>query len=130
MIRPGSQNAAILEALGDGQWHTTAAIHTAAGFSRLNSRVSELRVKHGYTIEQRHVDGAGTGPHAHEYRLVETSGAGNGTPAGLYPGATADGASPFPAPGAPVTEADGRGRLHAEPATPASSFEQLRLVAA
>lgn len=75
MIKPGSQNARILEALADGEWHTTAAIHSAAGFSRLNSRVAELRDVHGYDIPCRPIEGMPPGPHAQRYRLVATPSA-------------------------------------------------------
>lgn len=45
-----SQNARILEVLGDGKHHSMREIHARAGFMRLNSRVSELRCQ-GYEIE-------------------------------------------------------------------------------
>jgi hypothetical protein len=61
----------IARVLADGGWHTTAEIHRRCGFSRLNSRVAELR-KRGMTIECRHVDGQHTGPNAFAYRLVVT----------------------------------------------------------
>lgn len=70
-----TQNSRILDVLTDGGWHTCAAIHQRAGFSRLNSRVAELRTR-GYMIECRHVEGAARGPEAYEYRLVGTPGAG------------------------------------------------------
>lgn len=81
MVKPGSQNHRIVEALKAGGWMTTAEIHQAAGFSRLNSRVAELRA-HGYDIPCRPIEGARPGPHAQEYRLAgtpdETTGAGSG----------------------------------------------------
>lgn len=66
-----SQSARILSVLRDGKPHTTAAIHAIAGFSRLNSRLSELRGR-GYVIETERIDGVPAGPHAQSYRLVAT----------------------------------------------------------
>jgi len=60
----------IAAVLADGGWHTTAQIHHRCGFSRLNSRISELRKRRSMVIECRHVDGEHTGPNAFEYRLV------------------------------------------------------------
>lgn len=54
------------------RWLTTAEIHRRAGFSRLNSRIAELR-KRGYLIECRRIEGAAPGPDAQEYRLYETA---------------------------------------------------------
>jgi hypothetical protein len=65
-----SQNDLIQHVLQDGSWHTVSEIHRRCGFSRLNSRVSELRKKRGMLIECRHVDGAGRGPTAYEYRFT------------------------------------------------------------
>jgi hypothetical protein len=62
----------IAHVLRDGGWHTTAEIHRRCGFSRLNSRIAELRRRRGMRIECRHVDGQHTGPNAFEYRLVVT----------------------------------------------------------
>jgi biotin operon repressor len=68
-LKPGSQNALIVAALeANGGWMSTAQIHRAAGFSRLNSRISELR-EYGYEIPSRHVEGK-RGPQGTEYRLV------------------------------------------------------------
>lgn len=67
-VQPGSQNARILDVLADREWHSTAAIHRAAGFSRLNSRIAELRPR-GYVIEHR---GEGFGADLHEYRLISS----------------------------------------------------------
>jgi hypothetical protein len=53
--------------LKDGAWHTAAEIHQRAGFSRLNSRISELRKK-GHAIEHRTT---GVGAAGSEYRLGE-----------------------------------------------------------
>lgn len=67
-VKPGSQNARILQALAGGTWQTVEAIHSKAGTCRLNSRISELR-KHGYTIEHDTVPGK-TGARGHRYRLL------------------------------------------------------------
>ena len=64
-----SQSSRIRGVLLDGEWHTTDQIHRRAGFSRLNSRIAELR-KRGDTIECRHIEGAGSGPEAYEYRMA------------------------------------------------------------
>lgn len=72
-ILAGSQNHRILRVLGDGDWHTTAEIHRRAGFSRLNSRVAELRSR-GFVIECERVSGE-SGARGYAYRLV---GGGNG----------------------------------------------------
>jgi hypothetical protein len=74
-----SQNDRIVSVLADGGWHTTADIHRRAGFSRLNSRVSELR-KRGLVIECRAVDGMRSGPDGFEYRLLGGTGVGSGEP--------------------------------------------------
>lgn len=127
MIKPGSQNAGILAALADGEWHTTAAIHQAAGFSRLNSRVAELRDVHGYDIPCRSIEGIPPGPHAQEYRLVATPSAEIDASTGSYPGA--DGVVPISAPGVDATaEPTACRTATAEPAAP-DTYEQLRLVA-
>lgn len=68
-LSPSSQGARIIRALADGRWHTTANIHRKAGFSRLNSRVSELRSRHGFVIECESVPGQ-TGSLGHRYRLL------------------------------------------------------------
>lgn len=58
----------ILDALRDGEWHTTADIYKATGgFLILHSRVSDLRKK-GHNVEGRHVPGR-TGADGYEYRL-------------------------------------------------------------
>lgn len=74
-IKEGSQNARILAALASGRWRTVAAIHRDAGFSRLNSRISELRA-HGYRIEHRHNHGpnASRGSLQHSYRWLDAPG--------------------------------------------------------
>lgn len=71
MTDHASQNARILSVLRDGRPHTTAEIHATAGFSRLNSRINELRGRH-YVIECNRIEGVPAGPHAQEYRLVST----------------------------------------------------------
>ena len=59
----------ILDALRDGQWHTTADLYRATGgFLILHSRVSDLR-KRGHNVEGRHVPGK-TGAEGYEYRLA------------------------------------------------------------
>lgn len=68
-VSASSQNGRILRVLADGKWKTVAAIHRRAGTSRLNSRISELRIKHGYTIEHEKVPGK-QGSLGHRYRLI------------------------------------------------------------
>lgn len=59
----------VLEALRDGEWHTTADIYKATGgFMILHSRVSDLR-KRGHNVEGRHVPGM-TGADGYQYRLL------------------------------------------------------------
>lgn len=67
MIRPGSQNARLLEVLRRGP-ATNAEIHAEAGHMIVNSRVAELRAR-GYLIECEHVDGE-VGATAYRYTLV------------------------------------------------------------
>lgn len=68
----GSQCAKILAALKTGP-KTAAEIHQLCGFSRLNSRIAELRKRgHEITCER----GSGTGPAAYLYTLVLPHGAG------------------------------------------------------
>lgn len=67
-VRSNSQAARILRVLADGRWHTAAKIQRAAGKSRLNSRVSELR-KRGYQIEHEQIPGK-HGALGHRYRLL------------------------------------------------------------
>ena len=67
-IGPNTQNARILRALADGRWTTVSEIHRRAGTSRLNSRISELRL-HGYEIEHTVGPGA-TSALKHRYRLL------------------------------------------------------------
>jgi hypothetical protein len=67
MTQRQTQGERILRVLSDGAWHTTSEIHRRAGFSRLNSRVSELR-KRGALIECQHLPGRGSGPRAYRYR--------------------------------------------------------------
>lgn len=74
-ISPDSQNGKILRALESGKWRTVAAIHRDAGFSRLNSRISELR-SYGYRIEHRVNHGAAStrGSLRHSYRWLDAPG--------------------------------------------------------
>ncbi len=58
----------ILDALQDGQWHTTHALYMQVGPMILHSRVSDLRHK-GHNVEGRHVPGK-TGAEGYEYRLA------------------------------------------------------------
>lgn len=58
----------ILEALRDGQWHSTHTLYLEVGQMILHSRVSDLRKK-GHNVEGRHVPGQ-TGAHGYEYRLA------------------------------------------------------------
>lgn len=68
-----SQCDLIANVLRDGRWHTTAEIHRRCGFSRLNSRIADLRRRRSMVIECRHIDGQNSGPNAFEYRLTGTS---------------------------------------------------------
>lgn len=64
-----SQCDRILAVLADGEWHSVADIHAHAGYSRLNSRVAELRSR-GHRIE---CDQHGEGDRATDrfrYRLL------------------------------------------------------------
>jgi hypothetical protein len=63
-----SQSERILEVLSDGLPKTTAQIHQLAGFSRLNSRVAEMR-RRGFVITCEHIEGVPAGPHAQAYTL-------------------------------------------------------------
>ncbi len=62
-----SQCQAILEVLRDGEFHSVRQIHAQAGYSRLNSRISELR-KQGHAIECVRVPKL-RGVDAYQYRL-------------------------------------------------------------
>ena len=61
----------ILDALRDGQWHTTAQLYRECGPMILHSRISDLRHK-GFQIEGRHVPGQ-TGARGYKYRLQEAT---------------------------------------------------------
>ena len=61
----------ILDALRDGQWHTTAQLYRDCGPMILHSRISDLRHK-GFDVEGRHVPGM-TGADGYEYRLAEAT---------------------------------------------------------
>jgi hypothetical protein len=63
-----SQTRAILEVLKDNEFHSVREIHAIAGYSRLNSRVSELR-KQGHNIECVRVP-ASRSVDAYRYRLI------------------------------------------------------------
>jgi biotin operon repressor len=65
-VKHGSQCERILRVLADGAWHSVNHIHRKAGYSRLNSRVSELRSR-GYDIEHMKIHGR-SGTKAHRYR--------------------------------------------------------------
>lgn len=65
--RRDSQTQRILAVLADGQEHSCAEIHQQAGFSRLNSRIAELRSR-GHTIRCRQLAGK-AGPEAYLYQL-------------------------------------------------------------
>ncbi len=58
----------ILDALRDGEWHTTHALYIEVGPMILHSRISDLRKK-GHNVEGRHVPGR-TGADGYEYRLA------------------------------------------------------------
>lgn len=58
----------ILDALRDGQWHTTHALYIEVGPMILHSRISDLRKK-GHNVEGRHVPGQ-SGADGYEYRLL------------------------------------------------------------
>jgi len=68
-----SQCARILGVLADGKEHEMREIHARAGFSRLNSRVSELRDKH-FDIRCRKAGGR------YFYKLITGPGALPGLP--------------------------------------------------
>lgn len=71
MIRPGSQNARLLDVLADGEWHVSRELHERCGYMRTNSRISELRA-HGHEILGESVPGK-TGTDGYRYRLVNDS---------------------------------------------------------
>lgn len=66
-MRPGSQNARLLDVLRQGP-ATNAEIHARAGHMIVNSRVAELRDR-GFEISCEHVDGE-VGAAAYRYTLV------------------------------------------------------------
>lgn len=63
-----SQSSRILDFLSDGRARTVREIHAACGFSRLNSRVAELRSR-GHNIVCERVTGE-TGSDGFTYQLV------------------------------------------------------------
>jgi hypothetical protein len=70
VIRPGSQNARLLETLRAGP-ATNREIHLHAGHMIVNSRVAELRA-HGYRIVCEHTGGKGAD--AYRYSLLSEPG--------------------------------------------------------
>lgn len=82
-----SQCERILAVLADGKLHTTAEIHQRAGYSRLNSRIAELR-KRGRNIQYEFV--GGVGPSAHAYRLICAEDADSSQSAASPPSGGAD----------------------------------------
>lgn len=109
-IREGSQMLAerfqklsqcdrILSVLRDGNPHLVSEIHARAGYSRLNSRVAELR-KRGYDIRSFHLAGK-SGSEGYGYQLC-----------------AGEGSSPHPS-GALRSEAGTDGYAGPPPATPA-----------
>ena len=65
-----SQVARILAVLRDGKSHTVREIHQRAGYSRLNSRVAELRER-GYVIRCDHLE-ADTATERYAYVLLSS----------------------------------------------------------
>jgi hypothetical protein len=64
----------VLEALADGEWHSTADLYRRCGGMILHSRISDLRKRgkrDGFTIEHRHVGGQGASAHEYRYVLAE-----------------------------------------------------------
>lgn len=86
-----SQCDLIYSVLRDGLPHTAAEIHQRCGYSRLNSRIAELRSRRGLNIVCEHIPGAGTGPDAYRYTLIGTS-----EPADATPGPSAGSDAPAP----------------------------------
>lgn len=68
-VTPNSQCARILRVLADGRWHSMSEIHRRAGNCVLHSRISDLRLRHGYMIEHDHVK-AKSAALANRYRLL------------------------------------------------------------
>lgn len=65
-----SQCDLIAAVLADGKPHTAAEIHQRCGFSRLNSRIAELRSRRGMNIACSYLADRGRGPDAYQYQLV------------------------------------------------------------
>ena len=63
-----SHTQQILQALRDGQWHTTHDLYLRLGPMILHSRISDLRHQ-GHQIQGEHVPGQ-TGAHGYQYRLL------------------------------------------------------------
>lgn len=68
-VRPGSQNARLLDVLADGEWHVSTELHERCGYMRTNSRIAELRT-HGHRILGESVPGK-TGTDGYRYRLLD-----------------------------------------------------------
>ena len=106
-----SQTARILGVLQDGRPHLVSEIHERSGYSRLNSRISDLRAR-GFVIECFHVPSK-TGSEGYGYTLIsEPSESAESEPCGLPP------SSPSPR------------ALEAHPVAASDSAEQLSLVPA
>lgn len=80
-LRADSQNGQIITLLKErGGWVNVADLHRRAGTSCVvNSRISELRNKHGYKIEHRVEPGKTRAALANQYRLLDSP---NATPVG------------------------------------------------
>lgn len=117
MIRPGSQNARLLEVLADGQWHVSRELHERCGYMRTNSRISELR-SHGHRIVGESVPGK-TGTDGYRYRLIVKDSSGEGA---VSHAAEEGPRSPTPLAGGPDAQEPGL----AAP-SPVPTYSQLRL---
>jgi hypothetical protein len=123
-----SQCDRLLEALSDGGWHTTAALHRDAGFMIVHSRIAELRAR-GHVVEHDHTGGVGAA--AHRYRLVsgrsQTGGPGQQPVALVTREATAPSADQPEDPGRMFPGVEHTGGIHQAPPSPACGPEQLSL---
>ncbi len=102
-----SQCSDILVVLADGKPHSVAEIHNRAGFSRLNSRVAELRSR-GYDIHHSLIGGTRQ-TERHIYRLISSPASGRDEVAAE----TATGSPVSPPPGEPAQQLDLFGLGHA-----------------